>query len=97
MTQYYIANYYANSDTTLTSPATHSNSSPRISKTGSKPRTHNTQHQPQTITHGIPQGSTLSTTFFLLDINDIIKTVVYTFADDTPLIVAVKHSKHYRT
>ncbi len=26
----------------------------------------------QTITHGIPQGSTLSTTFFLLSINDII-------------------------
>jgi hypothetical protein len=55
----------------------------------------------QTITHGIPQGSTLSTTYFLLHINDIIKIVpgshVYTFADDTTLIVAVKHSKHYRT
>jgi hypothetical protein len=47
-----------------------------------------------TITHGIPQGSTLSTTFFLLYINDIVKTVpdshVYTFADDTTLIVQAK-------
>jgi hypothetical protein len=45
-----------------------------------------------TITHGIPQGSTLSTTFFLLYINDIIKSVpnssVYTFADDTTLVIS---------
>jgi hypothetical protein len=45
----------------------------------------------QTITHGIPQGSTLSTTFFLLYINNIIRTVpnskVYTYADDTTLII----------
>jgi len=47
-----------------------------------------TQHAkstPQTITHGIPQGSTLSTTLFLLYINNITKTVpnstVYTYAD----------------
>ena len=53
-----------------------------------------TQHSastPQTITHGIPQGSTLSTTLFLLYINNITKTVpnstVYTYADDTTLLV----------
>ena len=44
-----------------------------------------------TITHGIPQGSTLSTTLFLLYINDIINTVpqstVYTYADDTTLVI----------
>ena len=43
-----------------------------------------------TITHGIPQGSTLSTTLFNLYINDIFKTVnsdVYTYADDTTLVV----------
>ena len=58
-------------------------------------QTTHTQHaesQPQTITHGIPQGSTLSTTFFLLYINDIIQTVpsstVYTYADDTTLIIS---------
>lgn len=57
-------------------------------------QTTHTQHAEstfQTITHGIPQGSTLSTTFFLIYINDIIKTVpsskVYTYADDTTLIV----------
>ena len=46
---------------------------------------------PGIITHGIPQGSTLSTTFFLLYINNIINTVprskVYTYADDTTLII----------
>jgi len=45
----------------------------------------------QTITHGVPQGSTLSTTLFLLYINDIFRTVpnskVYTYADDTTLII----------
>jgi hypothetical protein len=53
-----------------------------------------TQHAkstPQTITHGIPQGSTLSTTLFLLYINNITKTVpnstVYTYADDTTLLI----------
>ena len=53
-----------------------------------------TQHAkstPQTITHGNPQGSTLSTTLFLLYINNITKTVpnstVYTYADDTTLLV----------
>jgi hypothetical protein len=53
-----------------------------------------TQHaksKTQTITHGIPQGSTLSTTFFLLYINNIINTVpastVYTYADDTTLVI----------
>ena len=57
-------------------------------------QTTHTQHAEssfQTITHGIPQGSTLSTTFFLIYINDILKTVpsstVYTYADDTTLIV----------
>jgi len=37
-----------------------------------------TQHaksHKRTITHGIPQGSTLSTTFFLLYINDIINII----------------------
>ena len=46
------------------------------------------------ITHGIPQGSTLSPTFFLLYMNDIIKTVpsstVYTYADDTTLIISAQ-------
>jgi hypothetical protein len=53
--------------------------------------TQHAQSEFQTITHGIPQGSTLSTTFFLLYINDIIRTVpnskVYTYADDTTLII----------
>jgi hypothetical protein len=60
-----------------------------------------TQHaksKPQIITHGIPQGSTLSTTFFLLYINDIIKTVpkskVYTYADDTTLIITADTVEH---
>ena len=37
--------------------------------------TQNAKSTEQIITHGIPQGSTLSTTFFLLYINNIIKTV----------------------
>ena len=53
--------------------------------------TQHAQSDTQTITHGIPQGSTLSTTFFLLYINNIIQTVpeskVYTYADDTTLII----------
>jgi len=53
--------------------------------------TQQAQSTTQTITHGIPQGSTLSTTFFLLYINDIIHTVpkskVYTYADDTTVII----------
>jgi hypothetical protein len=53
--------------------------------------TQHAQSETQTITHGIPQGSTLSTTFFLLYINNIIKTVpnstVYTYADDTTLLI----------
>jgi hypothetical protein len=53
--------------------------------------TQHAQSDTQVITHGIPQGSTLSTTFFLLYINDILKTVpnskVYTYADDTTLII----------
>ena len=54
--------------------------------------TQHAQSDTQTITDGIPQGSTLSTTFFLLYINDILKTVsesdVYTYADDTTLIIS---------
>ena len=53
--------------------------------------TQHAQSSTQTITHGIPQGSTLSTTFFLLYINNIIQTVpqskVYTYADDTTLLI----------
>ena len=53
--------------------------------------TQHAQSRTQVITHGIPQGSTLSTTFFLLYINNIIHTVpnskVYTYADDTTLII----------
>jgi len=53
--------------------------------------TQQAQSDTKTITHGIPQGSTLSTTFFLLYINNIIKTVpaskVYTYADDTTLVI----------
>ena len=56
--------------------------------------TQNAISRTQTITNGIPQGSTLSTTFFLLYINDIIKTVprsdVYTYADDTTLIISTE-------
>jgi len=60
--------------------------------------THTTHAQSdmQVITHGIPQGSTLSTTLFLLYINNIISTVqskVYTYADDTTLIVTVENIK----
>lgn len=46
----------------------------------------------QTITHGIPQGSTLSTTLFLLYTNTISKTsqhgTIYTYADDTTVILS---------
>ena len=64
--------------------------------TNRKQTTHTThaQSDPAIITHGIPQGSTLSTTFFLLYINNIIKTVpnskVYTYADDTTLVITAK-------
>jgi hypothetical protein len=60
-------------------------------------QTTHTQHAhsaTETITHGIPQGSTLSTTFFLLYINNIIQTVprskVFTYADDTTLIITAE-------
>jgi hypothetical protein len=52
-----------------------------------------TQHaksKPSVITHGIPQGSTLSTTFFLLYINDITRVAdspIFTYADDATLLV----------
>ena len=53
--------------------------------------TQHAQSHTQTITDGIPQGSTLSTTLFLLYINNIISAVpsskVYTYADDTTLII----------
>jgi hypothetical protein len=53
--------------------------------------TQHAQSRMQTITHGVPQGSTLSTTFFLLYINDIVRMTpnskVYTYADDTTLII----------
>ena len=46
----------------------------------------------QTITHGIPQGSTLSTTLFLLYTNNISTTsphgAIYTYADDTTIIIS---------
>jgi len=54
----------------------------------------------QTITHGIPQGSTLSTTFFLLYINDIWTTAnhsnVYTYADDTTLTITAPDLKNLK-
>jgi hypothetical protein len=46
----------------------------------------------QTITHGIPQGSTLSTTLFILYINDIhsptTHSITYIYADDITLIIS---------
>lgn len=63
--------------------------------------TQHAQSTTRTITHGIPQGSTLSTTFFLLYINDIIKTVpnskVYTYADDTTLIISAETEADLQT
>ena len=57
-------------------------------------QTTHTQHAEsdiQTITHGIPQGSTLATTCYLIYTNDITNEVpesnIYTFADDTTDIV----------
>ena len=56
--------------------------------------TQNATSSTSTITHGIPQGSTLSTTLFLLYINNIITTVpqstVYTYADDTTLVITAR-------
>ena len=53
--------------------------------------TDHTESDPETITDGIPQGSTLSTTFFILYINDIATSTkhsnIYTYADDTTLII----------
>ena len=53
--------------------------------------TQHAQSDFRTITDGIPQGSTLSTTLFLIYINDIIETVpnstVFTYADDTTLVI----------
>jgi hypothetical protein len=53
--------------------------------------TQHAQSDFKTITHGIPQGSTLSTTLFLLYINNIIsavpKSTVFTYADDTTLVI----------
>jgi hypothetical protein len=63
--------------------------------------TQHAQSNTQTITHGIPQGSTLSTTFFLLYINNIIRTVpnskVYTYADDTTLIITASTETELQT
>jgi hypothetical protein len=74
MTQYYKANYYTNSNMSLTLPATRSNSASYFENQQQTTHTQHATSTTQTITHGIPQGSTLSTTFFLLYINDIIKT-----------------------
>ena len=59
-------------------------------------QTVHTQHAEslyKTITDGVPQGSTLSTSFFNMYINRINKAVpgarVYTFADDTIMIIIV--------
>ena len=63
--------------------------------------TQNTISDTREITHGIPQGSTLSTTLFLLYINNIIKTVpdskVYTYADDTTLIITAPTMQDLQT
>ena len=54
--------------------------------------TEHAQSETQTITDGTPQGSTLSATLFLLYINNIFKiptqSTVYTYADDTTLIIS---------
>ena len=56
--------------------------------------TQHAQSEMKTITHGIPQGSTLSTTLFLIYNNNIIKAVpaskVYTYADDTTLVITAR-------
>lgn len=53
--------------------------------------TEHAESPPQTITHGIPQGSTLSTTFFILYINDMWTNSkhadCYAYADDQTLII----------
>jgi hypothetical protein len=63
--------------------------------------TQHAQSKTQTITHGIPQGSTLSTTFFLLYINNIISTVpnskVFTYADDTTLVITTETEQELNT
>jgi hypothetical protein len=69
--------------------------------TNRQQETHTTEARStkRTITHGIPQGSTLSTTLFLMYINNIVTTVkstVYTYADDTTLIVAVETMSELR-
>jgi hypothetical protein len=63
--------------------------------------TQHAQSKMKTITHGIPQGSTLSTTLFLLYINDIINTTpkskVYTYADDTTLVITADSVHNLQT
>ena len=55
------------------------------------------QSYPRRITHGIPQGSTLSTTLFILYINDILLSLthgkVFAYADDTTLIIAAENKE----
>lgn len=58
--------------------------------------TEHAQSPPQKITHGIPQGSTLSTTLFILYTNDICKSTkhadTYIYADDTTLIITAANT-----
>ena len=56
--------------------------------------TQHAQSETQIITDGIPQGSTLSTTFFILYINNILNTTTssntYIYADDITLIITAE-------